>query len=162
MTSDAIQKWFDDATEAGWDGLEEIRDAAIRVHGAVAGLWRCDACDCPLLDPAVSGAAGCTDESEAVMLYGDITLCRECHDAAQTARAKIVVIEDDEAGVAEDDSALTDDERTMAAYLSRAESARNYADRGLIGGYPRDEQRQLHRYQDQIEADRFRSGKQQK
>jgi hypothetical protein len=162
MTSDAIQKWFDDATEAGWDGLEEIREAAIRVHGELAGFWRCDSCDCPLLDPAVSGEAGSTDESEAVMLYGDITLCHECHEAAQEARAKITVIEDEEAGVIEDDSAMTDEERMMAAYLDRAESARNYADRTLVGGYPRDERRQLHRYQDQIEADRFRSGKQQK
>jgi hypothetical protein len=151
------KKWFDDAREAGWItmfSIDEITEAAMHVHGELAGLWRCQCCDAPVLDPAVCSQAGCSDASEAVMLYGDIILCQDCHEAAKDARAKIVVVEDEDCGTVEDVSALTDEEPAMASYLDRAESARNRLDRETIRHYPRDERRQLHRYQDSIEADR--------
>lgn len=148
-----VQEWFREAAANGWGGLDEIAESAVRVHGELDGFWRCDACAGCVVDVAVFDGDG-----TAVMLSGDITLCEECHEAAKEAREKIT-IEDDEDGVREDDSVLTEDEKVLAGFLDRAESARNHQERELIHGYPRDERRQLHGYQDQIEADRFRSGK---
>lgn len=155
-----VQSWFRDAVEYGWSDLDEIAEAAMDVHGELSGFWRCDSCQQPVVDPAfdIVLSNGLSDESLAVLLMGDITLCHECYEAAKDARGKIVVIEDED-GVAEDRSALTEEERELAELLDMAEEARNQADREMISNYPRREQRQLHRYQDDIELERFKEGK---
>ena len=154
-----IGRWFVDAKKAGWYDLGGIVEDARRIHGEIAGLWRCEHCDACVVDPCV--ADGC--EGEAVLIYSDdgfstVVLCRECHGAAEAAREKIVVDEID-GDDAEDWSALSEDEATMADYLERADQGRARQSRDLIRDYPRDERRDLHGYQDDIDDERSRAGK---
>lgn len=151
---DYVKQWFIDADADGWECLDVFADEAMEVHGELHGFCYCTHCDAPLVDASIS--IGC--EREAIHLCGDITLCAECYEAAKEARKKIVIVDDGDCEH-EDDSALSDSERELAGYLDRAEQALNRIQRGLIGSYPRDERRQLHRYQDAIEADRSRAGK---
>ena len=137
------------------DVVKWVREA---VDGGMGvGMFRCEHCGVVCEDPAhpsaMEGCALLNDESGT----DTICLCNECHDAAVAARAKIVVndFEDDDGNefVEEDDSALTDDERSLAAFLDKASKGSSRQARDIIGMYPRDERRDLHRYQDQIDAD---------
>lgn len=159
---EATKEWFRDAAREGWEGLDDIADAAMKVHGELSGLWRCDACDGCCLDVAVSAGCDVSEEAEAVLLVGDTILCHNCHEEAVEARKKIIVhtVRDgDHTAYEEDESRLTEEEQSLAAYLDRAESAANRQERELISGYPRDERAQLHRYADSNATDRFLSGK---
>lgn len=152
--------WFHDAVREGWGGLDDVAEAAMEVHGEIRGFLRCRHCNTVILDCAVAAQIGCSGtESEAVGLVGDTILCRECFDKAIKARRKIVIEDDGEGGERDDDSTLTEEEAALASLLEKAIDANCRADRELIGSYPRDERRQLHRYQDDIDADRQRSGK---
>jgi hypothetical protein len=88
-----------------------------------------------------------------------VVLCQKCYGEAVEARKKIVVEDDGEGNEVEDDSALSDEERELAAYIATGIEGACRQSRELISGYPRDERRQLHRYQDQIDRDRRNSGK---
>lgn len=138
------------------DGDAVMIDDTVLCEDCASSAVNCQACGEQVFTyPFVADATG---GEEAVLLAGDIVLCEDCYLEALAARRKIVVSED-EGGIYEDRSALTAEEREWAELLDIAEEAANQADRELIRDYPRDEQRQLHRYQDDIEAERFRSGK---
>lgn len=169
MANSELGQWFAAAKRHGWRGLGDLYESARRVHGEVdidcissSGFWYCDNCSVPLIDVCVYDDV----DGNPVCLYsrdglGTVYLCQECHEAAVEARAKIVVGTDDEAGGTwEDDSALTDEERRLAGYLDAADAGESRICREIIRSYPRDEQMQLRRYQDRIDADRRRAGKQ--
>jgi hypothetical protein len=159
-----LGRWFKAAKEHGWNGLDEIYRYAVHVHGPIdvanpCGFWYCAFCNQPVIDPAILNG----DDGTAVLLtdasgIGATILCHVCYDAANEARAKIKVCDDDEC-IYEDDSALTDDERQLASLLDDADAGIARQSRDLIRGYPRNECGQLHRYQDDIDAARRRAGK---
>ena len=146
------------AEAAGWDNmLAYLRTgyAAGLTHG---GLLACSHCGEPVEDPAHPGSnVGChlLDDSSGC---GAVTLCDECYGQALAARAKIVVSEGEE-GTVEDDSALTDREKALAGILDRHDEGVSRNARAIIASHPRDERRQLHRYQALIDAAAARRGK---
>lgn len=152
------------ADSDGWGDIYEylrIGYAEGLNHG---GLWECECCGEPVEDPAHPDCeVGCHILADGSGC-GDTILCDECYAAAKAARAKIVVTNECDGdgeviGTSDDDSALTDEEKTLAAYLDRAQSGNARNARSFIAGYPRDERPRLHRYQDQIEVDAANRGK---
>ena len=141
------------AIRGGWEDIADFVRVGYEAGLNSGGLWLCDHCCTAVAD---SAHPHCMEPPTE--LYGDIILCSECHTAAIAARAKIITISDDD-GDEEDRSALVDDEDVLAGYLDQAVTARNRMDRDLIRGYPRDERRNLHRYQDDIDRSRNLAGK---
>lgn len=166
MDDGEINKWIADAEEAGWNGIDEIIQATVDVHGARGdGLWRCDSCDAPVADPAVCDDGDCTLLTARDGI-GVTIMCTACYDAAQAAREKIIVHvyddDDDDDGreyCEEDRSALTEEECELAEYLDAADEGVARQSRDLINAYPRDEQRNLHRFQNEIDRERSLRGK---
>lgn len=152
------------AEAEGWGDVVEYLRVGFEAGLGDGGLWQCDHCLMPTEDPAHPHATeGCICLADASGT-GGVVLCHDCHAAAAGARKKIVVTEvtddyDNVVGTEEDDSALTDDERRLAAYLDAADEGVARQSREIIGSYPRNERRQLHRYQDQIDAKRRTRGK---
>jgi len=81
-----VQSWFRDAAAAGWTGLDDIADSAMAAYGDLRGFWWCNSCNAPIVNALVLDYAGRESGSEAVRLLGDVTLCRECHEAAKANR----------------------------------------------------------------------------
>lgn len=161
---DAMMPLVVAADDLGWGDIYEYLRIGYERGLSSGGLWRCEHCGEPVEDPAhPDHEVGChiLDDGSGC---GDIILCDECYEAAVAARKKIVVetFEDADSGLEiteQDDSALTDDEKALAAYIEDNQSGNARNARSLIAGYPRNERRQLHRYQDQIDADAAKRGK---
>ncbi len=163
-----------DAADAGWTGLNDLAADAIQMDLGHLGLSRCEHCDRVVANGSLSD---CDDETEWLTDQdgiGCFALCGECYEAARAARKKIVVVDEPEetdidddgnefvcgGGVSfEDTSALTEEEEELARYLDWSDAGHARQSRDIIHGYPRDERRTLHRYQDQIDAERSRAGK---
>jgi hypothetical protein len=126
--------------------------------------WECDCCGDAVEDPShADSETGCHILDDGTGC-GDIRLCDECYAEAVAARAKIVVSRFEDAATGdeitvEDDSALTDDERVMAAYLEAHDRGTAANARSFIALAPRDERRDMHRRRDQIDAAKARRGK---
>lgn len=153
------------ADQDGWGNIYEYLRAGFEAGLDHGGLWLCDHCGSPVEDPSHPDAEeGCHILDDGTGC-GDTILCDECHCEAVAARAKIKIekFEDVDTGdqiTEEDDSALTDDEKVMAAYLDTHDAGTARHARSFISMYPRSERRDLHRYQDQIDAERSARGKQ--
>lgn len=152
------------ADEAGWGDVYEYLRIGYEDGLSRGGLWQCEHCGCALEDPAhPHHETGCHILDDGTGC-GDTILCDECYDTAKAARAKIVVQDEydgdgEVAGASDDDSALTTEEKTLASYLAKNQEGNARIARSMIGDYPREERRQLHRYQDQIDADAAKRGK---
>jgi hypothetical protein len=162
-----------DAAASGWTGLEDVATEAVNLDLGRCGLSRCEHCGRVVADAALGDyddeTAWYTD-SDGIGLFA---LCGECDEKAHAARKKIVVVDEPEeteiddgnefvcgGGISsEDTSALSDEEEELAGYLDRRDAGHARQSREIIHGYPRDERRDLHRYQDQIDAERSRAGK---
>ena len=167
---ESMMPLVESADAAGWGDVYEYLRIGYSIGLNGGGLWQCEHCHQPIEDPAhPDSEVGChilDDESGC----GNTILCDECYEAAVAARKKIVVTEIRECdisdsdeqtviGTKEDDSALTADEKTLAAYLDAHQTGISRNARSHIAGYPRGERWQLHRYQDQIDADAAKRGK---
>ncbi|MBX3435558.1 MAG: hypothetical protein KF847_19750 [Pirellulales bacterium] len=146
----------------GWGDILEYLRIGYEAGLQQGGVWECEHCRAAVEDPAHPDYGGETHILDDGSGCGDTIICEACYQAAKEARAKIVVECDAEGnviGTLDDDSSLTDEEKTLAAYLQRNQEGNARNARSMIGEYPRGERRQLHRYQDQIDADARRRGK---
>ncbi|HMP37022.1 MAG TPA: hypothetical protein PKC43_06195 [Phycisphaerales bacterium] len=123
-----------------------------------------------LVDCGLRECAGCAEPIEdighpdydggTVELADGTLLCDGCHEAAEEARAKIVVEYVEEADEwFEDRSALSHEEAEMARYLDRADEHAAYEARSWVSVCPRNERRAFCRHQDSIDIQRWLRGK---
>lgn len=152
-----------EADEHGWGDIFEYLRLGYAEGLPHGGLWQCEHCGCPVEDPAhPDHGEGCCILADGE--GGDTKLCNECYDEAKAARAKVVLTEEideegERIGMSEDDSALTDDEKTLARYLDKNDEGNARNARANIGMYPRNKRYQLYRYQDKIDAANRAKGK---